>query len=277
MARLRHALSLPLLAPDVERNLIEAAQAGDPDAVAYLIHAHLKLGSKRLHFFYKTGDYAKIEDLIQHTSIGLLRALEKFDTSRDLRFATFAQWYVKAEVSEAIYKDLSGRVSVPHTATAKAIYGRLRQYREEYASTPDKDEFFKRLALIHDSTPASVKLAYEAFTSHTVSFDQPAGRGADGSDYDVTIGDLVADEHDYASEALEQTAEQQRAEKLYASLDVLTPREKDVLIHRRLKEPHLTLDELAEAYQVSRERIRQIEVKAIDKVKKRLGSMTFAA
>lgn len=274
MDRLKHALSLPLLAPDAERSLTDAAQAGDRDAIAYLVHSHLKLGAKRLRFSLKTGDHAKVEDLIQHTSIGLLRAIDKFEPERNLRFATFAQWYVKAEVGEAIYKDLSGKVSVPHSALGKAIYGRLKQYRDEYASTPNKAAFFKQLALIHDSSPAVVQRIYETFTSHSVALDAPLGN--DG-EYSQTVGDLLVDEHDYVSEALEATAEQQRAAALYAAMHVLNAREKDVLIHRRLKEPHLTLDELADAYGVSRERIRQIEVRAISKVKAELDGMTFAA
>ncbi len=253
---LREIRRIPLLTPDEELDLARQAERGDRDARRRLIEANLRLVvalAKRA-----VGRGVPLLDLIQEGNRGLIRAAEKFDWRRGVRFSTYATWWIRQAVSPAVI-DQSRLIRLP---------GRMREVMLKLARTAHE----LRHALGRDPTPAEIARAAHIpvrqvrdallLAQEPVSLDAPVG-----DESDTPLGDFIADREPLAPE--DEAERAALGDELTRALTALTSRERRVLALRFGLEngrPH-TLAEVGRTYGITRERIRQIELQALRKLR----------
>ena len=240
----------------------------DSKAAHDLVTSHLRLAAK-IAMGYR-GYGLPISDVISEANVGLMQAVKKFDPEKGFRLATYAIWWIRASVQEFILRSWS-IVKMGTTRSQKKLFFNLRKAKQRIG--------------IYDNNELTDEQATELSEMLNVTQDEVRsmnGRlsGRDGS-LNVTIGkedddsrewqDTIADE---SANHAEQYAEAQEGEKrgllLRQALSVLNEREQDILTNRRLSDMPMTLEELSVRYSVSRERIRQIEEKAFEKIRNRV-------
>ena len=240
----------------------------DSKAAHDLVTSHLRLAAK-IAMGYR-GYGLPISDVISEANVGLMQAVKKFDPEKGFRLATYAIWWIRASVQEFILRSWS-IVKMGTTRSQKKLFFNLRKAKQRIG--------------VFDNNELTDEQATELSEMLNVTQDEVRsmnGRlsGRDGS-LNVTIGkedddsrewlDTIADE---SANHAEQFAEAQESEKrgllLRQALSVLNEREQDILTNRRLSDRPMTLEELSVRYSVSRERIRQIEEKAFEKIRNRV-------
>ena len=240
----------------------------DSDAARDLVTSHLRLAAKVAMGYRGYG--LPIADVISEANVGLMQAVKKFDPERGFRLATYAIWWIRASVQEYILRSWS-IVKMGTTRNQKTLFFNLRKAKQ-------------RIGVL-DNNDLTNEQASELSEMLNVSQDEVRsmnGRlsGRDGS-LNVTVGnaeddsrewqDMIADETaDHANQYAEAQEHDVRKKLLRDALDVLNEREMDILTNRKLSDEPKTLEDLSIKYSVSRERIRQIEEKAFEKVKARV-------
>lgn len=240
----------------------------DSEAAHDLVTSHLRLAAK-IAMGYR-GYGLPIADVISEANVGLMQAVKKFDPEKGFRLATYAIWWIRASVQEFILRSWS-IVKMGTTRSQKKLFFNLRKAKQRIG--------------VYDNNELTDQQATELSDMLNVTQEEVRsmnGRlsGRDGS-LNVTIGsdeddkrewqDTIADESANHAEIYAETQEKEkRSRLLHQALDVLNEREADILSNRKLSDEPLTLEELSVRYSVSRERIRQIEEKAFDKVKGRV-------
>jgi len=216
-----------------------------------------------------------LADLVAEGNVGLMQAAEKFDPDRGFRFATYAMWWIRAAIQEYILHSWS-LVKMGTTAAQKKLFFNLRRLKGQMAELEQGD------------LPAEVvtKIATELDVSETevVEMNRRLGgadnslnalMGGNGADSDSEWMDMLVDEGPSQESIVAERDElQQRRALLDVALKKLNPRERDIIFERRLKDEPSTLEELSHRYAVSRERIRQIEVRAFEKVQRAMRDQT---
>lgn len=260
---LRDIRSFPVLEAEEEYMLAKRwAEHGDTAAAHRLVTSHLRLVAKIAIGYRHYG--LPVADLISEGSIGLMRAVKKFDPERGFRLATYAMWWIKASINEFVLNSWS-MVRIGTLAGQKKLFFNLRRIKS-------------RLQLLEagDLSPedvATIARELEVEESDVVSMNRRmAGRD---SSLNVPVGEggteamsLLPDHSDNQEASLGKREELSQGRSLIArALDSLTQREREIFVERRLTDDPVTLEELGSRYGVSRERIRQIEVKAFDKVR----------
>ncbi len=256
----------PLLTPEEEYMLAKRFQEhGDPEAAARLVTSHLRLVAKIAMGFRGYG--LPVSELISEGNIGLMQGVKKFEPDRGFRLATYAMWWIRASIQEFILRSWS-LVKMGTTAAQKKLFFNLRRMKSNLEAFEDGDlspENVKKIATDLGVTEAEVismnrRMAMGGDTSLNVSMNED-GEGQwqdwlqdDGPLQDQVIGDSQERVHRHAM--------------LAEAMDELNEREKHILTERRLVEEPKTLEELSQVYGVSRERVRQIEVRAFDKLQK---------
>jgi RNA polymerase primary sigma factor len=250
-----------LLSPVQEKMLARRAEMGDQRAKDRLVEANLRLVvavAKRYQ-----GHGIELVDLIQDGSVGLIRAAEKFDYRRQLRFSTYATWWVRQSIMRAI-DDRSRTVRVP-VHVAEKIH-KLRSEEAKLSNKLGRDPLVQEVSQNLDWSEEDVQEIRRLRDQRTVSLDKPLG----GESKDATLGDVIPDEMDLA----DYTHSSLRSEKIHKMIEFLPEREGQVLKMRYgfgSEEPK-TLAECGEQLQISRERVRQIEASA----RKRIALMPEA-
>jgi RNA polymerase sigma-32 factor len=257
----------PLLTPEEEYMLAKRFEEHqDPDAAAKLVTSHLRLVAK-IAMGYR-GYGLPVSELISEGNIGLMQGVKKFEADRGFRLATYAMWWIKASMQEFILRSWS-LVKLGTTAAQKKLFFNLRKMKNNLNAYEDGDlrpEHVKKIATDLGVTEAEVvsmnrRMAMGGDTSLNVSL---ADEG-EGQQWQDTLADSSPLQDEIYAEAEERVV--QRA-MLVEALEALNAREKHILTERRLIEEPRTLEELSQEFGVSRERVRQIEVRAFEKLQK---------
>ena len=256
----------PVLTAEQEYMLAKRYQEhADPEAAAQLVTSHLRLVAK-IAMGYR-GYGLPVSELISEGNIGLMQGVKKFEPDRGFRLATYAMWWIKASMQEFILRSWS-LVKMGTTAAQKKLFFNLRRMKARLDAFEDGDlspENVQKIATDLGVTEADVvsmnrRMAMGGDTSLNVSMREDGeGQWQDWLQDDAPLQDkVVAD----AQEA------DVRHDMLVSAMDDLNDREKHILTERRLTDDPKTLEELSQVYGVSRERVRQIEVRAFEKLQK---------
>jgi RNA polymerase sigma-32 factor len=256
----------PILAPEQEYMLAKRFEEhGDADAAAQLVTSHLRLVAK-IAMGYR-GYGLPVSELISEGNIGLMQGVKKFEADRGFRLATYAMWWIRASIQEFILRSWS-LVKMGTTAAQKKLFFNLRRMKAKLDAFEDGDlspENVKKIATDLGVTEAEVhsmnrRMAMGGDTSLNVPVREDGeGQWQDWLADDAPLQDSVV------AEAQEADV---RHEMLTDAMDALNEREKHILTERRLTDDPKTLEELSQVYGVSRERVRQIEVRAFEKLQK---------
>jgi RNA polymerase sigma-32 factor len=258
----------PILAPEEEYMLAKRwTEHQDTDAAAKLVNSHLRLVAK-IAMGYR-GYGLPTSELISEGNIGLMQGVKKFEPERGFRLATYAMWWIRASIQEYILRSWS-LVKMGTTAAQKKLFFNLRRMKNQIEAFEDGD-----------LKPADVtKIATDLGVSEedVISMNRRMAMGGDTSlnvslreEGDGQWQDWLVDTEPLQDERVADAQESQvRHELLVEAMNALNDREKHILTERRLTDEPKTLEELSQVYDVSRERIRQIEVRAFEKLQKAL-------
>ena len=255
----------PMLDKDQEFMLAKAwREHQDTKAAHQLVTSHLRLVAK-IAMGYR-GYGLPIGEVISEGNVGLMQAVKKFDPDRGFRLATYAMWWIRASIQEYILRSWS-LVKIGTTAAQKKLFFNLRRMKGEIQALDEGDMRPAQVTQIATKLAVSeeeVVNMNRRLTAPDASLNIPVGVEGDAEWQDWLADDTIGAE----SELANSEEYSQRMELLREAMDVLNDRERDIIEERRLREEPRTLEELSERYQVSRERIRQIEVRAFEKLQK---------
>ncbi len=256
----------PILTPEQEYMLAKRYQEHqDPEAAAQLVTSHLRLVAK-IAMGYR-GYGLPVAELISEGNIGLMQGVKKFEPDRGFRLATYAMWWIRASIQEFILRSWS-LVKIGTTAAQKKLFFNLRRMKNNIEAFEDGD------LRPEDVTKIATDLGVSE--DDVVSMNRRMAMGGDTSlnismneDGEGQWQDWLADEGPLQDERIADAQESSvRHEMLLAAMDDLNERERHILQERRLAEEPKTLEELSQVYGVSRERVRQIEVRAFEKLQR---------
>lgn len=239
---------------------------GDVEAAHQLVTSHLRLVAK-IAMGYR-GYGLPVADLISEGNIGLMKAVKKFDPDKGFRLSTYAIWWIKASITEYVLKSWS-MVKMGTVASQKKLFFSLRRMKNQlkiYDNGELSDEQAGMISEAVGATEEEVQHMNRRLHSRDLSLNAPLSQTEDGA---AEFQDTLVDERPNP-EALVGASEEMsvRSSMLERALAELPERERHILIERRLKDDPVTLEELGEQYGISRERIRQLEVRAFDKIQK---------
>jgi RNA polymerase sigma-32 factor len=257
------AHQIPLLTPEEETELaIHFAKTGDHEAARRMVMSHMRYVISVARGYLGYG--LALSDLVQEGAIGLMKAVKRFDPTKGVRLVSFASHWIKAEMHEFILRNWR-IVKVATTKAQRKLFFNLRKANKErdWLSTSE----VKMLADKHDVKESEVSRMEMRLHGRDVAFDSAAN---DDEDWSAPTNFIECHQFDPARAAESSDWTQQREQSLHAALAGLDARSMDILQHRWLNDNKMTLHELAAKYEVSAERIRQLEKNAMLKVKSAL-------
>jgi len=237
---------------------------GNLKAAHKLVTSHLRLVAK-IAMGYR-GYGLPVNELISEGNIGLMQAVKKFDPDRGFRLATYAMWWIKAAIQEYVLKSWS-LVKMGTTTAQKKLFFNLKKLKNQIAPNQEgdlRDEHVKEISERLDVDSREVVNMNRRLMGHEKSLNDPikAGETDEWQDW------LVDDHLDQELIMSQKQEFDDKKELLVQAMTILNDREKEILESRRLSENPKTLEELSKKYKISRERIRQIETKAFEKLQK---------
>jgi RNA polymerase sigma-32 factor len=260
---LKEIKKFPLLSQEEEIDLAnQLNKEGNTEAAHKLVTSHLRLVAK-ISMGYK-GYGLPLSDVIAEGNIGLMQAVKRFDPDKGFRLATYAIWWIKAAIQEYVLRSWS-LVKMGTTANQKKLFFNLRKIKNNIQAVDDGDLRPEQIAHIAENLGVT----------ETDVVDMNRRLGGDSS-LNTHISDegegqwqdfLVDDSQNQEISLVINDEMDKRKQMLYEALSCLTEREKSILISRRIDEDSKTLEELSQEFGISRERVRQIESKAFDKIK----------
>ncbi|MCC6947717.1 MAG: RNA polymerase sigma factor RpoH [Bradyrhizobiaceae bacterium] len=253
----------PMLEPQEEFMLAKRwREHGDPDAAHKLVTSHLRLVAK-IAMGYR-GYGLPIGEVISEGNVGLMQAVKRFDPDKGFRLATYAMWWIRAAIQEYILRSWS-LVKMGTTAAQKRLFFNLRKAKSRISALEEGDlrpDQLKQIATQLGVTEQEVTDMNRRL-SGDASLNAPIRAEAESGEWQ----DWLVDEQDSQETVLAESEEfDNRREALKSALSVLNDRERRIFEARRLADEPVTLEELAAEFGVSRERVRQIEVRAFEKV-----------
>ncbi|MDC7682432.1 RNA polymerase sigma factor RpoH [Asticcacaulis sp. BYS171W] len=257
----------PMLAKDEEFMLAKRwSEHEDPKAAHKLVTSHLRLVAK-IAMGYR-GYGLPIGEVISEGNVGLMQAVKKFDPDKGFRLATYAMWWIKASIQEYVLRSWS-LVKMGTTAAQKKLFFNLRKVKSEISALEEGDlrhEHVEQIATKLGVTEDEVISMNRRMSAGDSSLNAPL-RAAEG---DSEWQDWLVDDNTPSQESVLADSEEYslRMSLLEEAMGELNDREKEILKARRLQENPTTLEELADRFGVSRERVRQIEVRAFEKLQK---------
>ena len=258
----------PLLAPEEEYMLAKRWQEHqDPAAATKLVTSHLRLVAK-IAMGYR-GYGLPVSELIAEGNIGLMQGVKKFEPDRGFRLATYAMWWIKASMQEYILRSWS-LVKIGTTAAQKKLFFNLRRMKGKLAAIEDGD--------MHPDDVKKIATDLGVTEDEVVSMNRRMAKGGDTSlnaplreDGEGEWQDWLADDGPTQDVLVADKEEADiRHELLAEAMGALNERERHILTQRRLVEEPQTLEDLSQEYDISRERVRQIEVRAFEKLQKEM-------
>ena len=262
----------PMLEPEEEYMLAKRwVEQEDTEAAHKMVTSHLRLAAK-IAMGYR-GYGLPQGEVISEANVGLMQAVKRFDPEKGFRLATYAMWWIRASIQEYILRSWS-LVKLGTTSAQKKLFFNLRKAKARIGALEDGDLRPENVAQIaHDLgvTEAEVISMNRRMSGGDASLNAQVGAEGEGS---MQWQDWLEDEDaDQAEDYAEKDELSARRELLAEAMDVLNEREKDILVQRRLSDETVTLEDLSGQYDVSRERIRQIEVRAFEKLQKRMRDL----
>jgi RNA polymerase sigma-32 factor len=260
---LQEIRKFPMLEPDEEFMLAKRyKEHEDPAAAQKLITSHLRLVAK-IAMGYR-GYGLPIAEVISEGNVGLMHAVKRFEPDKGFRLATYAMWWIRAAIQEYVLRSWS-LVKIGTTAAQKRLFFNLRKVKGQIAALDDNNlhpEQIKQIATTLHVTEADVVSMNQRLTGDA-SLNAPMRADEGSSEWQDWLVDETPDQETRLGNSEEYN---ERMELLQGAMSDLNDREKAIFQARRLKDNPATLEELAQEYNVSRERIRQIEVRAFEKV-----------
>ena len=255
----------PMLEPEEEFMLAKRyAEHADSEAAHRMVTSHLRLVAK-IAMGYR-GYGLPISEVISEGNVGLMQAVKRFDPDRGFRLATYAMWWIRAAIQEYILHSWS-LVKIGTTAAQKKLFFNLRKVKGQLKAIEEGDlppETVKEIATRLDVPENDVVDMNRRLSSHDHSLNAPLRIDGDGE-----WQDWLVDETESQETRLADDQEFGRRSKLLErAMGILNPRERRILVERRLKEEPATLDDLSKEFGISRERVRQIEVRAFEKIQR---------
>ena len=262
----------PLLEPEEEYMLAKAwVEQEDTQAAHRMVTSHLRLAAK-IAMGYRGYGLPQAE-VISEANVGLMQAVKRFDPEKGFRLATYAMWWIRASIQEYILRSWS-LVKLGTTSAQKKLFFNLRKAKARIGALEEGDmrpENVQRIATDLGVTEAEVISMNRRLSGGDASLNATVGSEGEGT---MQWQDWLEDEDaDQAGDYEASDELSARRELLAEAMDVLNEREKDILTQRRLSEESITLEDLSSQYDVSRERIRQIEVRAFEKLQKRMRDL----
>ena len=263
----------PMLEPEEEFMLAKAwVDHGDREAAHKLVTSHLRLAAK-IAMGYR-GYGLPTAEVISEANVGLMQAVKRFDPDKGFRLATYAMWWIRASIQEYILRSWS-LVKLGTTAAQKKLFFNLRKAKSKIGALEEGDMRPEQVEKIASDLGVS--------EDEVISMNRRLSGGGDSSLNAPLKGDgegtsewqdwLADDEADQATAYAENQELEVRRELLIEAMEKLNERERHILTERRLKDDPVTLEDLSKVYNVSRERIRQIEVRAFEKLQKRMREL----
>ncbi|WP_068116637.1 RNA polymerase sigma factor RpoH [Tropicimonas marinistellae] len=269
---LQEIRKFPMLEPEQEYMLAKRwVDHGDAEAAHQMVTSHLRLAAK-IAMGYRGYGLPQAE-VISEANVGLMQAVKRFDPEKGFRLATYAMWWIRASIQEYILRSWS-LVKLGTTSAQKKLFFNLRKAKSRIGALEEGDlrpENVARIANDLGVTEDEVISMNRRLSGGDASLNATVG-----SDGDTTTQwqDWLEDEDANQAEAYAESNEMAvRRDLMLEAMEALNDREKDILTQRRLAEPPVTLEELSGVYDVSRERIRQIEVRAFEKLQKRMKEL----
>ena len=261
----------PMLEPEEEYMLAKRwVDHQDTDAAHKLVTSHLRLAAK-IAMGYRGYGLPQAE-VISEANVGLMQAVKRFDPEKGFRLATYAMWWIRASIQEYILRSWS-LVKLGTTSSQKKLFFNLRKAKSRIGALEDGDlrpENVARIAKDLNVSEAEVIAMNRRLSGSDSSLNATVGSEEGASSWQDWLEDEGADQ---ASDYAERDEFTLRRELLMDAMDVLNERERDILTRRRLSEDPVTLEDLSQSYDVSRERIRQIEVRAFEKLQARMRTL----
>lgn len=261
----------PILSQEDEYNLAIEYQRTKNIQVAYkLVTSHLRLVVKVVSKYRGYG--LPVAEMISEGNIGLLYAVDKFEPKKGFRFSTYALWWIKASVQKYILNSWS-LVKIGTTAAQKKLFFNLRKIKNRLNVMDDRElssEVLGGIAAsldvsVQDVTDMNMRMKAHDGSLNTV-IDSSSENGTEWMDF-------IADGKPNQEEIYARTETMRYRRKLFnQALGCLNPREKDILFKRRMCDKAITLDDLSKTYAISKERVRQIELNSIKKIRKEIQS-----
>jgi len=249
-------------------------QHQDPEAARRLVTSHLRLVAK-IAMGYR-GYGLPVSEIVSEGNVGLMQAVKRFDPDKGFRLATYAMWWIRASIQEYVLRSWS-MVKMGTTAAQKKLFFNLRKAKNNIGAIEEGDLTPEHVATLSDQlgvTPAEVTDMNRRLSGGDASLNAPL-RSESESEWQDWLADDTADQETRLAEREEMS---DRHELLVDAMKDLTDRERDIIQARRLQDEPATLEELSQKYGVSRERVRQIEVRAFEKLQRGIKSaMNHAA
>ncbi len=255
----------PMLTQDQEYTLAKAwRERGELDSAHQLVTSHLRLVAK-IAMGYR-GYGLPVSELISEGNVGMMQAVKRFDPERGFRLATYAMWWIRASIQEYILHSWS-LVKMGTTASQKKLFFNLRKLKGQIKAVEEGDlhpENVSKIAETLGVPEQDVISMNRRLAAPDHSLNAPLRIDGDGE-----WQDWLEDENDNQEVIFAESEElDKRRQLLNAAMQCLNDRERHILQERRLKDDPTTLEELSQEYGISRERVRQIEVRAFEKLQK---------
>ncbi len=260
----------PMLTAEEEYMLAKRyKEHGDSEAAHKLVTSHLRLVAK-IAMGYR-GYGLPITDLISEGNVGIMQAVKKFDPEKGFRLATYAMWWIRAQIQEYVLHSWS-LVKIGTTAAQKKLFFNLRKIKNQLSSIDSGNlspENVREIATRLDVKEVEViDMENRLFTS-----DQSLNVKL-GEEHDTEWQDLIEDKQETQDRIIENKDELDYRRSLFSkAFEILNEREKEIIKLRKLSENPLKLEDLSKKYKISRERVRQIEEKALEKIQKEISNI----
>ncbi len=268
---LQEIRKFPLLEPEEEYMLAKAwVERQDAPAAHRLVTSHLRLAAK-IAMGYRGYGLPQAE-VISEANVGLMQAVKRFDPEKGFRLATYAMWWIRAAIQEYILRSWS-LVKLGTTSAQKKLFFNLRKAKAKVGALEDGDLRPENLAQIARDLSVSEDEVVEMnrrLSGSDASLNATVGSEDGGAQWQDWLED---EDSDQAEAYAEQDELDARRALLVQAMSVLNEREKDILMQRRLSDEPVTLEDLSASYGVSRERIRQIEVRAFEKLQEKMREL----
>jgi len=255
----------PILNPEEEYMLAKRwKKRGDLKSAQKLITSHLRLVAK-IAMGYR-GYGLPVNEIISEGNIGLMQAVKKFEPEKGFKLATYAMWWIKASIQEYILRSWS-LVKMGTTSAQKKLFFNLKKIKNQLAPNNSGDlniEHVKEISKRLNVKQEEVVSMNRRLLGKEKSLNDPIKDGSDGEWQDWIIDDKIDQELKFSN----QQELTQRKKLMDDSMNILNPREKEILTARKLSDEIATLEDLSKKYKISRERVRQIETKAFEKLQK---------
>ena len=267
---LQQIKKFPILTADEEYMLAKRyKEYGDTEAAHKLVTSHLRLVAK-IAMGYR-GYGLPVTDLISEGNVGIMQAVKKFDPERGFRLATYAMWWIRAQIQEYVLHSWS-LVKIGTTAAQKKLFFNLKKLKNQLSSIDSGDlspENAREIANRLNVKEAEVL----DMNNRLFSGDQSLNIQV-GDEGDAEWQDMLVDSNDTQDNIIANTDELLYRKKIFEkAIKVLNDREKEIIKLRKLKDKPVKLEELSKKFNISRERVRQIEEKAFEKLKKQVSTI----